>query len=147
PAAADDRGITVPVLEKAGVPVDQLRNMTESELRRLPKVSGGSTNPGRTFMEVLERSQKEAESMKDQYISTEHLLLALTEVKSEARELLTVNAARRNDILAALKSIRGSASVTSQDPEATYEPLKKYGRDLVDMARQGKLDPVIGRDD
>ena len=85
--------------------------------------------------------------MKDQYVSTEHLLLALTDVNSEAKEILKLNAARKDDILAALKEVRGSAAVTSQNPEDTYEPLKRYGRDLVEAARQGKLDPVIGRDE
>ena len=75
------------------------------------------------------------------------LLLALADVKSEAREILTVNAARKDDILKALQSVRGTAAVTTQNPEDTYEPLKRYGRDLVEAARQGKLDPVIGRDE
>ncbi|GMU82021.1 MAG: chaperone protein ClpB [Planctomycetota bacterium] len=140
-------GIIVPLLEKAGAPVGRIRSIVESELGRLPKTSGGSIGAHRSFVEVLQAADKLAQQMKDQYISTEHLLLALTEVKSDARELLATSAVRKNDILAALKSIRGSASVTSQNPEDTYEPLKRYGRDLVEAARQGKLDPVIGRDE
>ncbi len=140
-------GIVVPLLDKAGVPVAQVRAMAESELRRLPKVSGGSLSPSRDFLSVLDQARKEAARMKDQYVSTEHLLLALTEVKSEAREILSVNAARRDDILAALKEVRGSAPISSQDPESTYAALQRYGRDLVEMARQGKLDPVVGRDE
>ncbi len=142
-----EAGIIVPLLEKAGASVGQIRSMTDAELRRLPKQSGGSLSASRAFVETLEAADKAAQRMKDQYISTEHLLLALAEVKSEAKEILTVNAARSDDILAALRSIRGSASVTSQNPEDTYEPLKRYGRDLVEAARQGKLDPVIGRDE
>jgi ATP-dependent Clp protease ATP-binding subunit ClpB len=85
--------------------------------------------------------------MQDQYTSVEHLLLALADVESDAKEILKVNAARKDDILAALKEVRGNASVTTQNPEATYQPLQRYGRDLVEAARQGKLDPVIGRDE
>jgi ATP-dependent Clp protease ATP-binding subunit ClpB len=146
-AGSDSGGIIIPLLEKAGAHVGQIRSIVESELKRLPKVSGGSLTAQRSFGEVLETADKLAQQMKDQYISTEHLLLALADVKSEAREILNVNAARKEDILKALRSVRGSAAVTSQSPEDTYEPLKRYGRDLVEAARQGKLDPVIGRDE
>ncbi len=140
-------GIAVPLLEKAGANVGQLRSIVESELGRLPKQSGGSLGAQRAFVDVLEAAGREAKRMQDQYISIEHLLLALAEVESGAKEILEVNAASKGDILAALKSVRGSASVTSQNPEDTYQPLERYGRDLVEMARQGKLDPVIGRDE
>ena len=145
--AEDDGGIIVPLLEKAGAAVDRVRSMAQAELGRMPKVSGSSLSAGRAFSEVLQAAESAAQKMKDQYISTEHLLLGLAEVKSEAKEILAVNGCRTDDILAALKAVRGSASVTSQDPEATYEPLKRYGRDLIEMARAGKLDPVIGRDE
>ena len=145
--AGGNGGIVAPLLEKAGAPVAQIRGMVESELRRLPKQTGGSLGAHRTFMDVLAAADKEAARMKDQYISVEHLLLALADVPSDAREILKLNAATRDDILAALKEVRGSASVTTQSPEDTYEPLKRYGRDLVEAARQGKLDPVIGRDE
>ena len=144
---SDGGSIIVPLLEKAGAAVDQIRSMTDSELKRLPRQSGGSLTAHRSFTEVLEAADKLASRMKDQYISTEHLLLALAEVGSEAKEILKLNAATKDDILAALKQVRGSASVTTQNPEDTYEPLKRYGQDLVEMARQGKLDPVIGRDE
>jgi len=147
PAAAGNGGIVVPLLEKAGVRVAQIRAMLDSELKRLPQQSGGSLTPHRSFTEVLQTADRIAQRMKDQYISTEHLLLALTEVASDAREILRLNAVTKDDILAALKEVRGSASVTTPTPEETYEPLKRYGRDLVEMARQGKLDPVIGRDE
>jgi ATP-dependent Clp protease ATP-binding subunit ClpB len=147
PEAAADGSIVVPLLEKAGANVPQIRSMVESELGRLPRVTGGTLGAHRSFSEVIEAAGREAARMKDQYISSEHLLLALTEVPGEAREILRVSAVRREDILAALKAIRGSASVTSQEAEDTYEPLKRYGRDLVELARAGKLDPVIGRDD
>jgi ATP-dependent Clp protease ATP-binding subunit ClpB len=145
--ASGNGGLITPLLEKAGAPVAQIRSMVESELKRLPQQSGGSLSAHRTFAEVLQAADKEAGRMKDQYVSTEHLLLALADVPSDAKEILKLNAATRDDILAALKQVRGSATVTSQSPEDTYEPLKRYGRDLVEMARQGKLDPVIGRDE
>jgi len=140
-------GIVVPLLEKAGANVGQLRSILESELQRLPKVAGGSLVPGNALREVLQAAQALADRMKDKYVSTEHLLLALTSVKSEAREILSVCAVREDAILAALKELRGSAAVTSENPEDTYQALERYGRDLVALARQGKLDPVIGRDE
>jgi len=143
----DPGGIVVPVLEKAGASVNQIRSIAQSELARLPKVSGGSLAAGREFQEVLQVSEAVAERMKDQYVSTEHLLLALAEVKSDAKEVLTVSGANEDAILAALKEVRGGAAVTSQNPEDTYQALERYGHDLVAMARQGKLDPVIGRDE
>ena len=146
-AAGGNGGIVVPLLDKAGVPVSQIRSMVKSELDRLPRQSGGSLSAHRSLMEVLSAAEKEADRMKDQYVSTEHLLLALADMPSDAKEILKLNAARRDDILAALKEVRGSASVNTQNPEDTYQPLERYGRDLVEAARQGKLDPVIGRDE
>jgi ATP-dependent Clp protease ATP-binding subunit ClpB len=147
PDTSGNGGIVVPLLEKTGAHVSQIRSMTESELKRLPQQSGGSLSASRAFTEVIQAADKEARRMKDQYVSTEHLLLALTGVASDAKEILKLNAVTKNDILAALKEVRGGGSVTSQSPEDTYEPLKRYGNDLVEMARQGKLDPVIGRDE
>jgi len=147
PQATGNGGIVAPILEKAGAHLGQIRRMVESELRRLPVQSGGSLTAHRTFMEVLNAAEAEARRMQDQYISVEHLLLGLAEVDSDAKEILRLNAAGKEDILAALKEVRGSASVTSPSPEDTYQPLQRYGRDLVEMARQGKLDPVIGRDE
>ena len=141
------RGIIVPLLEKTGAHVGQIRSILESELGRLPKVSGGSLGASRALQEVLTVAQTQAEDMKDQYVSTEHLLIALADAKSEAREILSVNGASKEAILAALKELRGGASVTSQTAEDTYQALERYGIDLVAMARQGKLDPVIGRDE
>ena len=146
-ADSNGGGIVVPILQKAGAHVGQIRAMVESELQRLPKQTGGSLGAHRTFMEALNAAEQEARRMQDQYISVEHLLLALADVASEAKEVLKLNAARKDDILAALKDVRGSASVTTQNPEETYQPLQRYGRDLVEAARQGKLDPVIGRDE
>lgn len=146
-APEEDGGIVVPVLEKAGAHVSQIRSMAEAELRRLPQTRGGSLSLSRQLAEVFQAAEREASRMKDQYISTEHLLLALADVASDAKEILRLNAAGKDDILAALKEVRGTAAVTTPSPEDTYEPLKRYGRDLVEAARQGKLDPVIGRDE
>ena len=101
----------------------------------------------RATQDVFAQAQKEADRLKDEYVSTEHLLLALAQVKSEAKEVLSVNAVSYNAILDALKDVRGGQRVTDQNPEEKYQALQKYGRDLVEMARQGKLDPVIGRDE
>jgi len=147
PEADTNGGVIVPLLQKVGASVDQIRSMTEAELKRLPQQSGGSLTAHRTLGEVLARADEEARRMKDAYVSTEHLLLALTEVPSAAQEILKLSAVKRDDVLNALREIRGTAPITSQNPEDTYEPLKRYGRDLVEMARQGKLDPVIGRDE
>ncbi len=140
-------GIALPILEKAGVQPSRVRRMVDSELQRLPRASGGSLAMSRELRDVLENAERHAGRMKDQYVSTEHLLLALCEVKSDAREVLSLCGANKDVILAALQDVRGSATVTSQNPEDTYQSLERYGRDLVGAARQGKLDPVIGRDD
>lgn len=148
--AGDGRGeggIVVPLLEKAGAHVGRVREIVESELKRLPRVSGSSLAMSRSLSEVFEAATREAERMKDQYVSSEHLLLALVEVKGEAREVLSVGGVTRDRLLAALKDIRGNAPVTSQNQEDTYQSLERYGKDLVALARQGKLDPVIGRDE
>ena len=139
--------VAVPLLQKAGVQVEQLRSIVTSELKRLPRVTGGTLSASRELGEVLQAAETEAGRMKDQYVSTEHLLLALVEVPSTAKEVLTVSGLTRAGLLAALKSVRGSAPITGENPEATYQALERYGKDLVAIARQGKLDPVIGRDD
>ena len=146
-SGAGSGGIVTPLLEKAGVSAARVRMMVDSELKRRPRVSGGSLTMSRDLREVLDAAEKHADRMKDQFVSTEHLLLALVDVKSDAREILSLCGAGRDAILAALKEVRGGAAVTSQNPEETYQALERYGRDLVAMARQGKLDPVIGRDD
>ncbi|MDD4891620.1 MAG: ATP-dependent chaperone ClpB [Phycisphaerae bacterium] len=141
-------GVVAPILTRIGVKPDQLAGMADGELARQPQVSGGAElAPDRELNEVLAKAQQEADKLKDQYISTEHLLLALASAKSTAKELLTSLGADRDRILAALKDVRGGQSVTDQDPEAKYEALKRYGVDLVERARQGKLDPVIGREE
>ena len=95
---------------------------------------------------MLEAAQREADAMKDEFVSTEHLLLALTKVDSKAKNVLKLNAITDKELLQALQAVRGSTRVTDQNPEAKFQALERYGIDLVERARQGKLDPVIGRD-
>ncbi|WP_254510514.1 ATP-dependent chaperone ClpB [Anatilimnocola floriformis] len=143
----EKEGLVAPVLEKIGVRLPQLSQQVAGELNRLPKSSGGSQpNPNRALSQVLEGSAKEAEQLKDEFVSTEHLLLSLTKHGGTAKNLLQVNGVRDDDILNALKSVRGSSRVVDQNPEDKFQALKKYGIDLVEKARGGKLDPVIGRD-
>ncbi len=144
----EDQGIVRPLLQKIGVKIGQLEEMVESELSRLPKVSGGAGQVGasQAVMQVFDAATQTATQMKDQFVSTEHLLLALTKVDDAAKRLLDLSAVEEKDILNALRSVRGSQQVTDQSPEDKYQALEKYGKDLVELARQGKIDPVIGRD-
>src|SRR5258706_1936461 len=143
---AEEEGVVRPVLQKLGADPARIAQIVAGELERLPKATGTQLGLSRETQDVLNQAQKEADRLKDEYVSTEHLLLALAEVKSVARNILSVNGVKHAAILAALKDIRGGQRVTDQDPEAKYQALQKYGRDLVELARQGKMDPVIGRD-
>ena len=146
----DKDGVIVPVLEKVGVPTAQLRIRTVEALAKLPKVSGGSAQPGmaQATQRVLDQAFKEAENFKDEYVSTEHLLLALASAKNDGAQLLLASeGATHEGILRSLTSVRGSQRVTDQNPEAKYQSLEKYAKDLTELARRGKLDPVIGRDE
>jgi ATP-dependent Clp protease ATP-binding subunit ClpB len=142
-------GSTVPVLQKLGVSIDQLQSQLENALEAIPKVSGGSQPQlSRTAARALEGAFAEAEAMKDEYVSTEHLLLAIIGQKGDpAADALLGAGAGREEILKALESVRGGARVTDQDPESKYQALEKFGRDLTDVARKGKVDPVVGRDE
>jgi ATP-dependent Clp protease ATP-binding subunit ClpB len=142
-------GSTVPVLQKLGVSLDALGGALEAVLSRLPKVSGGAQPQiSRNLSRVLEKAFAEAETLKDEYVSTEHLLLAIAGEKGEpAAEVLARLGANRESILKALASVRGGARVTDQDPESKYQALQKFGRDLTEIARRGKIDPVVGRDE
>jgi ATP-dependent Clp protease ATP-binding subunit ClpB len=141
-------GVTRSLLQRIGADADQIASMVESELNRQPTVSGaGSVSMSRDLGEVLGKARKEADALKDQYVSTEHLLLGLAEVKSDAKEVLSVNAVDRRHLLEAMKTMRKGRNVTDPNAEQQYEALDRYGRDLVDLAREGKIDPVIGRDD
>ena len=141
-------GLAAPLLEKVGIPRGRVVSIVDSELKRLPAQSGQAgmaMDPA--LNQVVVRAAKEAGDLKDEYISIEHLLLALAEVPSKAKEVLSTLAATRDALLKAMKEIRGNQRVTDASPEDKYQALQRYGRDLCDMARGGKLDPVIGRDD
>ncbi|MBB5340580.1 ATP-dependent chaperone ClpB [Tunturiibacter gelidoferens] len=145
----DREGVVIPVLEKIGVPVEQLLSGVNSAIAKLPKVQGGG-QPGMSnaLQKVLEQGFKEAENFKDEYVSTEHLLLALSKAKNDPVQLaLAALGGTHEAILKALSAVRGSQRVTDQNPEGKFQALEKYAKDLTDLARRGKLDPVIGRDE
>jgi ATP-dependent Clp protease ATP-binding subunit ClpB len=142
-------GVVPPLLARLGIRNELLMQDVDREISRLPKVQGfGQHNMSRALNDVLERSFDEAEKFKDEYVSTEHLFLAIAGAeKDPAGKLLKKLGASHEAILQALAGVRGSQRVTSQNPETTYASLEKYARDLTDLARRSKLDPVIGRDE
>jgi len=146
---AQSDGVVPPLLARLGVPTEALSAEMEREIGRLPKVTGfAQQHMGRALNEVLERAFDEAQRFKDEYVSTEHLLLALARQEGDpAGRLLKRHGASHEALLQALISVRGSQRVTSQNPEATYRALEQYARDLTELARRSKLDPVIGRDE
>ena len=144
----EDQGIMKPLLQRVGVNIGQLASMADGEIARLPQ-SSGSEEPvgaGPEAVKVLNAADTQARQMGDEFTSTEHLLLALTQVEDQAKRLLELNAVNEADILEGLKEVRGGQTVTDQNPEDKYQALEKYGVDLVQSARDGKIDPVIGRD-
>ena len=147
---ADDNGLVPSIFEKCGISREIFANSLQSSLNELPRISGSSGGElynSREFSELLNDAAKHAESMKDEFISVEHLLLAMFNSANKAKELLEKSGLTADKVLQALQSIRGNQRITSADPESTYEALEKYSRDLTQMAMQDKLDPVIGRDD
>ncbi|NLT65346.1 MAG: ATP-dependent chaperone ClpB [Acidobacteria bacterium] len=147
-----ENGLAESILARAGIDIEQLKKNLEQELARMPRVSGPTGGLNQVYIterlnRVLAGAEDEAKNLRDEYISIEHLLLASTEDTGAAGRLLSSAGATRDRLMQALRQIRGSQRVTSPDPEATYEALVRYGRDLTTIARQGKLDPVIGRDD
>jgi len=144
----EDQGVVRPLLQKIGTNLAQLDAIVKGELDRLPKLSGGAGEVGlsQTTAKLLDAAQSLATGMKDQFVSTEHLLLAMTQLDDPVGRILKMHAVNEADVLKALKSVRGGQQVTDQNPEEKYQALAKYGRDLVEAARQGKIDPVIGRD-
>jgi ATP-dependent Clp protease ATP-binding subunit ClpB len=146
----DKEGVVIPVLEKVGVGVQQLLAAVNAAIAKLPKVQGASQQPGMgaALTKVLDQAFKEAANFKDDYVSTEHLLLALAKQKGEpVQAALAAQGATHDAILKALAEVRGSQRVTDQNPEGKFQALEKYAKDLTDLARKGKLDPVIGRDE
>ena len=147
---SDEEGVPSVVLRQMGVNVASLATRLQTAIDARPKVyGGGEPRIGRELNDVLTRAGDEALTFKDDYISTEHLLLALADAKgkSEAAALLKGAGATKDSILKALATVRGSQRITDQNPEGKYQALERYGRDLTQLARQNKVDPVIGRDD
>lgn len=146
----DQQGVSVSIIQKVGGNLNQMKIKTAELLEKLPKVTGsgiGNQQLSMNTAKLFDQSSDEAKALKDEYVSNEHILLALSEDKGSIGKLLNENGLNKNLILSALKEIRGTQRVTSQNPEDTYQALQKYGRDLNDLARSNKLDPVIGRDE
>ncbi len=143
----ESEGIVRPLLEKSGGNLAQLQSMVGSELDKLPRASGGSPpSPDQQLQTIFQLSANIAGEMNDEFIATEHLIIALTKSPSTAQRFLQMSAIREDDLRKTLTSIRGKSRVTDQNPEGKYQALEKYGIDLVARAQEGKLDPVIGRD-
>ncbi len=146
---AQPQGLVPALLERAGVDVRALGERVEVELNRIPQVSGANAQVyiAPRLARVLDQAQAEATALKDEYVSVEHLLIAMLEERGATGRLLGQMGLTRAKLMEALRAVRGNQRVTSPDPESTYEALEKYGRDLTKLAEQGKLDPVIGRDE
>jgi ATP-dependent Clp protease ATP-binding subunit ClpB len=145
-------GLAPSILNKADIRVDALRTRFQQEVDRMPKVSGSGGSPDQIYVtnritKLLSQAEDEAKRLKDDYVSVEHVLLAATEDTGASGKLFREFGLTRERLMRALQEVRGSQRVTTQNPEATYEALEKYGRDLTQLASQGKLDPVIGRDE
>jgi ATP-dependent Clp protease ATP-binding subunit ClpB len=143
-------GVVLSLLQKLGIPADSLFDRLQRALDRLPQVTGGAA--GQTFItprlkKAVERAEAEAGALKDEYVSTEHLLLSMVDDNGETGKILKELGASKDQILKALVDIRGAQRITDPNPEEKYQALEKYSRDLTELARRGKLDPVIGRDD
>jgi ATP-dependent Clp protease ATP-binding subunit ClpB len=146
----DSEGIVQPILQKLGTNVSYLKIKINEMVERLPKVQGTNISNQQissALGQIFESAQQEAQQLKDEYVSTEHLLLGLLAAKTSATKLLTDQGVTKESIYKALKDVRGSQRVTDQTPEDKYQSLERFGRDLNDLARKGKLDPVIGREE
>ena len=146
----DREGVIPAVLEKIGVPTERLESDLHSIEEKLPRVAGASTQPAvsQGLNKVIDQAFREAANFKDEYVSTEHLLLGAAHLKGDAvRDVLAAAGATHEAILQALTAVRGSQRVTDQNPEGKFQALEKYAKDLTELARRGKLDPVIGRDE
>ena len=141
-------GATRPILEKMGVAVPKLWQAVHDELEKEPKIHGSSTGQhfSNELIKVIESGEREMEKMKDEFLSSEHYLLALVDSNAPAAKFLHDAGVTRAKLMQALQQVRGSQRVTDQNPEGKYQTLEKYGRDLTELARKGKIDPVIGRD-
>ena len=145
-----EEGIVPPLLQALGITAQTVRQRAADAIARLPRVAGARQMPslGRPLHTAIDLAEKEADRLHDDYTSTEHLLLGIARQRdSEAARLLASMGATEEAILQALTSVRGSQRVTDQNPEDKYQALKRYARDLTEAAQQGRLDPVIGRDE
>src|SRR5919108_675374 len=142
-------GVVISLLQKLGVPLGSVTERLQKALDRLPQVTGATAQAFITprLKKIIEAAEEEAETLKDEYVSTEHLLLSMVQDSGEAGKILREFGASRDKILNGLVGIRGGQRITDPNPEEKYQALEKYSRDLTDLARKGKLDPVIGRDD
>ena len=144
----DEAGVVVMILKKIGANIPRLKEMIESELKRLPQgESSAQVLPEPALNQIVLDAQNRADAMGDEYLSVEHLFIALASVQSDAREILRLNSITPEQIESALKDVRSGEKITDQNPEDKYRALERYGIDLLEMARKGKLDPVIGRDE
>ncbi|MCC6153776.1 MAG: AAA family ATPase, partial [Candidatus Hydrogenedentes bacterium] len=148
---AQERGVVGSILQRMGVHVDTVRSRAQQQLAKLPQVSGtgaGMPGLGATAQKVLDAGWKTAQQLKDEYLSTEHMLIGMIDVKNDpVYDILKAAGVTHDAVLSALKDVRGTQRVTDPNSEETYEALAKYSRDLTQLARAGKLDPVIGRDE
>ncbi|MFL5301597.1 MAG: Clp protease N-terminal domain-containing protein, partial [Anaeromyxobacteraceae bacterium] len=142
-----EEGIARPVLEKIGVDAARVASRLEDELRSVPKVQGAEPYVSNTLLKAFDRAEAEAKKLKDEYVSTEHLLISAAEERGGAGEALRSVGATPERVREAVKSVRGASRVTSPEAESQYRALEKYAKDLTQMARNGKLDPVVGRDE
>ncbi len=142
-------GVVRPLIQKMGVAVNNLETAVQTALEKIPKVTGTQVGAylSPQLTAVVEAAEAEAENLHDEYVSTEHLLVALGEQETNVGKILKAHGVQKDGILRALKAVRGSSRVTDQTPEEKYQALEKYAKDLTDLARKSKLDPVIGRDE
>ena len=142
-------GVVPQLVNRIGAPTHTLLTRVDAELKKLPRAYGATVNVGvaQELSNIVRQAERDAAAMKDDYTSTEHLFLALVDSPSRSLAFLKEMGLTRDTVLQALSAVRGRSRVTTQNPEATYDALGKYGRDLTQLARLGKLDPVIGRDE
>src|SRR3984893_12898864 len=148
----DNEGLASSILKLTGVDRDEVSRKLEAELTKIPKVTGGGADSGQVYTtqrlgRVLARAEQEAGKLKDEYVSVEHVLIAMLDEPGAASKILREAGRTHDKLMAVLQKVRGNQRVTSSNPEATYQSLEKYGRDLTALAAAGKIDPVIGRDE